>query len=68
MKNKNKKQKEIDALKDKIAGKEIVKWEDVKRKEGSNSLYDLSFIDQGKGTALMKLEDKIRRASCRERV
>ena len=55
---KNKKQKEIDALKDKIAGKEIVKWEDVKRKEGSNSLYDLSFIDQGKGTALIKLEDK----------
>lgn len=59
MKNKeDKRQKELDALKDNIAGKEIVKWEDVKRKEGANSLFDLNFIDQGRGTALAKLEDK----------
>ena len=51
-------QKQLDALKDNIAGKEIVKWEDVKRKEGANSAFDLNFLDQGRNTALAKLEDK----------
>lgn len=51
-------QKQLDALKDNIAGKEIVKWEDVKRKEGANSAFDLNFLDQGRNTALVKLEDK----------
>lgn len=51
-------QKQLDALKDSLAGKEIVKWEDVKRKEGANSTFDLNFLDQGRNTALIKLEDK----------
>lgn len=35
---------------------EIIKWEDVKRESQGDSLYDLSWLDKGKGTSLAKLE------------
>lgn len=35
---------------------EIIKWEDIKRESQGNSLYDLSWLDKGKGTSLAKLE------------
>lgn len=57
MNKRDKRQKKLDNLKEKVSSKKLIKWEDVKRKEGSNSLFDLEFLDKTSGTSLAKLED-----------
>ena len=42
----NDQQSFIDALKTKLGGNKIVKWEDVKRETSGESLYDLSWLDK----------------------
>lgn len=42
--------------KEEIDKQEIIKWEDVKRESSGDSLYDLSWLDNKKGTSLAKLE------------
>lgn len=42
--------------KEKLEKQEIIKWEDVKRESSGDSLYDLSWLDNKKGTSLAKLE------------
>lgn len=52
----NKRQEFLDAIKDKAAGTEIIEWKDVKRKSSGDSLYDLGWLDEKKGTSLAKIE------------
>jgi len=42
--------------KEELNKQEIIKWEDVKRESSGDSLYDLSWLDNKKGTSLAKLE------------
>lgn len=42
--------------KEELDKQEIIKWEDVKRESSGDSLYDLSWLDNKKGTSLAKLE------------